>query len=87
MKTFKELLTKMKDCKKAIEKQQIMDAFEDYWKNVKDAKVLAKEIKEKWTSELLECDDCCYSYRSVHPKGLYNLECPNCGNLSSHKKH
>lgn len=42
--------------------------------------------KEKWTSEILECDDCAYSYRSVHPKGLYKLECPNCGNTSKHNK-
>ena len=43
-------------------------------------------MKEIWTSELIECDDCCYSYRSVHPKGLYKLECPNCGNISKHNK-
>jgi len=43
-------------------------------------------MKEKWTSELLACDDCCYSYRSIHPKGLYELECQNCGNLSKHNK-
>ena len=42
--------------------------------------------KEKWTSEILECDDCCYAYRSIHPKGLYKLECPNCGNISKHNK-
>jgi len=41
---------------------------------------------EKWISELLECDDCCYAYRSVHIKGLYKLECPNCGNISKHNK-
>lgn len=41
---------------------------------------------KKWTSELLECDDCCYSYRSIHPKGLYKLQCPNCGNFSKHNK-
>lgn len=40
----------------------------------------------KWTSELLECDDCCYSYRSVHPANLYKLECPNCGNISKHNR-
>ena len=43
-------------------------------------------MKEKWTSELLECDGCCYAYRSIHPKGLYELECQNCGNLSKHNK-
>lgn len=43
-------------------------------------------MKEKWTSEMLECDDCCHTYRSVHPKGLYKLECPNCGNISKHNK-
>jgi hypothetical protein len=43
-------------------------------------------MKEVWTSELLECDDCCYAYRSVHIKELYKLECPNCGNISKHNK-
>ena len=46
MKILKKLLTKLKDCKKEMEKQQVMDAFDDYWKEVKDAEVLAKEIKE-----------------------------------------